>query len=181
MDDILSIDEYFFTTKKYNNVIVSDAEVIDTAEQYIIIELDKVRNNNKSGFCSMDKQVFVRVFSNTDNYNLYLTGGTCEKIAIGEIAEQPAEIVPFVYSQQGSLSKPINTIKSFTWYGIDLGAVSHVVNTQAGVMAANATSTSIGVASVVYDSKYDVWLITPPGYTTTKYELLALAAQGVSP
>lgn len=177
INDILQIDEQFEYKQRYNKVLVSNAAVIVEPQDYLIIEMDETRNAGRSVFGASDKEIYLRVYSSTEDYSFSLSSGSVTLVKTGEILELPAETLSFIGLENASLSKPANEIISSVWYGANLGTISIVENSDQLISAADVTEVTLGIASVIYTVKYDVWKLVPPVYTTTVYNILALAQQ----
>lgn len=178
IDDMLTVSESSESKKGYDNVVVSNQEVVDAPESYIVMELDEERNNGKTTFSKADKVVYLRVYSNKP-YGVVVTGGSAVKIAANIVkAIEPPEMLAFVYLQDASTSKPVNgALTAATWYGANLGALSLLPNSYNKIRASNATAETLGIADVSYNTIYDVWAVYRPNYSGSDYSILSLAAQ----
>jgi hypothetical protein len=178
IDDMLTVSESSESKKGYDNVVVSNQEVIDIPESYIVMELDETRNKGKTTFTKIDHVVYLRIYSNKA-YDVLVTGGSAVKIAANIVEAIPApEMLAFIYLQDASTSKPVNgALTAATWYGANLGSLTLVPNSYNKIRAENATAATLGVADVSYNTIYDVWAIYRPAYSGLDFSILSLAAQ----
>jgi hypothetical protein len=174
--DITDINEQFEKRPGYNKVRVSNKQIVDAADAYIYIELDPVRNSDKTTFLTTDP-VFLRIYSNID-YNVICTAGTITKIKSGEVLAMDEEIVSFIHDEDPELSRPIESITSITWMGNNLGTLSEITSTK--IRASLAGASSLGIGKVNYKAQYDVWKLTPPVIITDQFNIYVLSAQEIT-
>ena len=174
-EDINSVSENFEKRKGYNVVLISNKEVQDNPEEYLSIELDPIKNNEKSSFQVGDKPIYVRIFSSKE-YTPVITSGSMQKIESDHILEVEPETVSFVYNEFPSVSYPIYELVSKEWYGVDLGEISVVENRPTTLEAADQSSSNVAIAKVVYKTKYDIWKIIPPEISTKTFSIFILVA-----
>ena len=173
--DINRIGESKELRDGYNSVLISNKDVQEGVEDYIDIQLDELKNNGRTIFTSSDTVVYVRIFSNID-YTPILTAGSISKIESNHILKLEPEDVSFVHNEFGTVSNPVNSLISAIWYGTDLGSISVVDGKPTTVQASGQTESSIGIAKIVYNTKYDIWRITPPSGIVDSFKIFILSA-----
>lgn len=113
----------------------------------ISIELDSVKNNNKSQFAS-GETVFFKVYTSPKNMPL-TAASSAGSVAIGQTnTGDVTETLTFANEKEANLRFLGNSIKSFRWFGADLGAPSLNGNLVTIPVA------GIGVLEVTYDATY---------------------------
>jgi len=135
-------------------------------------ELDSDRNNSKTTF-QAGESVYFKVY-HTVPYTVSCSSGVASLVATDEVATITSEIVSFVKSAYASVDKFLNALLSYTWFdagnGNNYGAITASGNTE--VKAAAADKDSLGVATINYQTKYDVWKLTPPIGMSSVYAIL---------
>ena len=135
---------------------------------FLVAELDSVRNNGKTSFIKGDV-VHFRIYSDVA-YTIETTSGVVSNGTVDKTEAIIAEVCPFVKGEAANTNKRIATIDAMTWYGNNLGAITKIEENK--VQAANADSTTLGIASLDYTTKYNEHSITPPGGMSDLYHLL---------
>ena len=114
----------------------------------LIIELDSVMNDEETQFKYGEKAYF-RAFSYPIDLSLTLTptDGVISNEGNGDSDEED-EIITFINTNEGSTSKPVQSITSYSWLGNSLGSVSAMGST------ITASKEGTGVLKITYKSNF---------------------------
>lgn len=142
---------------------------------YLAAEFDAKRNHDKTTFVRGD-QVYFDVWA-SGPYTVEVSSGTVNKIESEEIRLIENEVISFPKQDYSNTQKAVDSIQSYEWYGVDYGNISVAgINEPTKVIAANADENTIGIAKVSYNTKYDVWQLTPPASMSDDYAILIVVS-----
>lgn len=145
----------------------------DTEQGSIAASLDSERNNGKATFSSGDS-VFFRVWSEVP-YSIMVTSGTVAKIVTAESEEVTGEIITFANTNLSNAQFFVDRINSTQWLGNNLGNITPSKFNNVYVQN-NPGTKPLGAAIISYDTSYDVWKLTAPTFTGSKYAIVVLIA-----
>ena len=167
IDDIVTFNESTEIKKGYDSILVGDEEITED-EDFLYIELDDKRNNNKTTFVC-GNNVYFRVYTNIDYEGLISYGSmTLVNQQIEDtVVDDP---VIFLDNKPVSVSQFIDEVTSVSWYGNDLGTVS--VSGFKSVVASLADDDNIGLCKLTFKTKYDVWKLVYTLDMPTRFKIL---------
>lgn len=161
---------------------------------FLAAELDAERNGDKTTFQPGD-DIYFRVYHTNGipyetspsvgpglRYEIIPSSGSVTNILEGEPESVTAERLTFVQTKTANTSKYIHENNSlypvsYTWYdagsnGKNYGAITRAGDNQ--VSAALADADSVGIASISYTTKYDLFKVNTPVDATAKYGIVIL-------
>lgn len=119
-----------------------------TVAAELILQLDSVKNDEKTSF-NYGEKAYFQAFSHPTTMGLSLTptDGVISNEGSGSSDEE--ETITFVDSDEGSVSKPVQSITSYSWLGTSLGSVS-----SDGTTKIKTSRKGTGVLKIVYKSDF---------------------------
>jgi len=139
---------------------------------FLSVALDEIKNNNKTTFQKGDP-VHFKIYSNC-NYVIEKTSGTISD-GLKNVKEDIKDFIcSFIKGAPASTDKKIVNILNQTFYPTSavntLGTIDIVDITN--VQIQNATTDTLGIAKIDYQSEYDEYTLIPPGDMTDVYYIL---------
>ena len=125
---------------------------VDTDGIFLAVELDDFLNN-KDCYVYGDR-IFFRVYHSDATITITTSAGVISLVG-KNYNRLLAETIEFPNTNEANLSKFIDSIQSYSWYGKNLGSIL-----KTGDTSIKATNSGVGVSYVSYMTKYDVYSIT---------------------
>lgn len=145
----------------------------DTEQGSIMAALDSDRNNGRATFSAGDK-IFFKVWSEVP-YTVTVSSGSLTKVATKETSEITDEIVTFANTNLSNAQFFVDQINDTAWLGNNLGTITAGKFNNLYVTVAPGVK-PIGAAKISYRTSYDVWQLTAPNFTETKYAIVVVIA-----
>ena len=143
----------------------------DTEQGSISAALDSDRNNGRATFSSGDS-VYFRVWAESP-YTITASSGSVVKIVNKESETITGEVVTFANSNLGNAQFFVDRIKDTQWLGNNLGTITP--SKYNNIYVPNVPGVKpLGAALISYDTSYDVWKLTAPTFSGSKYAIVVL-------
>ncbi len=144
-------------------------------DAYLTVELDEKKNSGKTSFLKGDT-VYFKVYADCA-YDIFTTSGSVSNDGVNVPEPIEKEILSFVYGEAPTTQKLIvpSSISNLIWFGSganNLGGINVIGNNT--VQATNATSTTLGICTMDYNSQYNEHTLIPPSNMLDTWAILIL-------
>ena len=128
----------------------------DEKDAFLEAEINEDDNDGKTTFVAGDEVKF-RIY-HSGNYTVMQTTGSSSLDSSNISENNIIEQVSFAFSATSSTDKLITGINSYSWIGKTLGAIQKSNYNE----VSGGKADDIGVASINYNSQYDLWTYSSP-------------------
>ena len=140
----------------------------DTAGELLSVELDAELNMNRSCFLYGEKVYFRVYHSPALTITVISSNGSVFLESLG-VSSDEEENVSFADTNEGSVSKAIAVLYSYSWFGRSLGAI-----VKTGWTSIRAALSGVAIAKVAYTTQYDVYSLILSDKGIESYPVLVL-------
>lgn len=131
---------------------------------YLSVEGDDFLNT--SDCLTYGQKYYFRVYHSDATISITQSAGSISLVG-KNYNRLLAETINFVDTNEASLSKFIDSIQSYTWYGRDLGSIL-----KTGDTSIKSTNSGVAVSYVSYMTKYDIYSLTLSTQPYNSYPIL---------
>jgi hypothetical protein len=144
-------------------------------DAFLTAELDYDLNGGRSSFLPGDP-VWFRVYSDI-SYTVKTSAGSVSQSPSSYVTGEEEEVIQFPLEKIATVSKPIVSFSSPTWYGDVPPSFTGATN---GLKKASQTEFQIDdntrpyIGKVTYATQYHTWKLTPPTITIPDFSILVV-------